>query len=71
MVTPHFGHLCEPKHAAVLLSEEKPKVASALFANADETKVDRFARFIGPGLAGDYVGGNHGSCRGGLEEFAT
>ncbi len=71
MVTSHLGYFCEPKHTAVLLAEEKPEVASTLFANAYEAEIDGLAWFIGPGAAGDDIGCDHSSCRGGLEELAT
>jgi len=71
MVTSYFGHFRKHQHAAVLLAEKNSEVATTLFANADEAEIDRLARLVGPGAAGDNVGCNHGSCRGGLEELAT
>ena len=71
MVASHLGHFRKPKHATVLLTEEKSEVATTLFTDSDKTQVDCLARFVGPSAAGDNIGCDHCGRRSGLEELAT
>ena len=71
VVEAYLSYFCHTHDTAIFLPQKKVQMTSALFAYPDKANVDGLTWLIGPSLAGDNIGCNHGSRCCGLDELST